>query len=145
MTPRIAPASPELRAFYSARSGWRGAGDERMRLRRAAGLARVRPGARVLDVGCRDAGLKAFLPADVRYQGVDIAPEFAGPDILIRDVSEGLPFPDASFDYVFSIEALEHVPAPFTALSEAHRVLTPGGVLVVSVPNPYHVKEIIWN
>src|SRR3989449_6811099 len=40
---------------------------------------------------------------------------------------------------------LEHVPHPFFTLSEIHRVLGRHGVLVLSVPNPYHVKEIIWN
>ena len=145
MTSRIAPASKELEDFYRARAGWRSRGEERMRFSRATALARVPAGAAVLDIGCRDGGLRAFLPAGVRYQGVDITPEFAGPDILIQDVSKGLPFPDASFDAVFCIEVIEHVPNPFGALTEIHRVLRPGGVLTLSVPNPYHFKELIWN
>jgi SAM-dependent methyltransferase len=142
---RIAPGSDELQGFYRARSAWRSGGEERMRFRQAARLARVAPGAAVLDIGCRDGGLRHFLPADVRYQGMDITPEFAGPDIVIRDISDGIPFPDAMFDHVFCIEVLEHVPNPYGALTEMHRVLRPRGALVLSVPNPYHVKELIWN
>jgi SAM-dependent methyltransferase len=145
MPPKIAPASRELAEFYSARTGWRSAGEERMRFRKATALAHVPPGAAVLDIGARDGGLKRYLPTDVRYQGIDITPEFAAPDILIRDISSGIPFPDRSFDFTFCIEVLEHVPNPFGTLSEIHRVLRPGGVLILSVPNPYHVKEIIWN
>lgn len=141
----IAPGSGELEAFYRARSAWRSGGEERMRQRKAAALAKVAPGAAVLEIGCRDGGLRRFLPSDLRYQGMDIAPEFAAQDILIRDVSDGIPFPDASYDHVFCIEVLEHVPDPFGALTEIRRVLKPDGVLVLSVPNPYHVKELIWN
>ncbi|HTT67041.1 MAG TPA: class I SAM-dependent methyltransferase [Gemmatimonadales bacterium] len=142
---RIAPGSEELQGFYRQRVAWRKTGEERMRFRKAARLARVAPDAAVLDIGCRDGGLRRFLPPGVRYQGMDITPEFAGPDIVVRDVSDGIPFPDASFDHVFCIEVLEHVPNPYGALREMHRVLRPGGVLVLSVPNPYHVKELVWN
>src|SRR5437773_12091547 len=145
MTLKVRPASPELREFYSARTAWRSKGEERMRFRKAAALARVPTGASVLDIGARDGGLKRFLPPGVVYQGIDIAPEFARPDVLIRDISQGIPFPDGSYDFVFCIEVLEHVPNPYGTLGEIHRVLKPGGVLVLSVPNPYHLKEIIWN
>jgi SAM-dependent methyltransferase len=30
-------------------------------------------------------------------------------------------------------------------MAEIRRVLKPGGVFIVSVPNPYHFKELIWN
>jgi SAM-dependent methyltransferase len=142
---RIAPGSEELQGFYRARSGWRSRREERMRFRAAARLARVAPDAAVLDIGCRDGGLQAYLPPGIRYQGMDISPEFAAPAIVIQDISAGIPFPDASFDHVFCIEVLEHVPNPFGALTEIHRVLRPGGVLALSVPNPYHAKELIWN
>ncbi len=44
-----------------------------------------------------------------------------------------LPFPDASFDAVTCLEALEFLPDPRAALSEMARVLRPGGVLLVSL------------
>lgn len=142
---RITPGTETLTQYYRERAGWRHSGEERMRFRAASRLARVQAGAAVLDVGARDGGLRQFLPAGVRYQGLDIAPEFASDQVMIRDISLGLPFPDASFDHVFCIEVLEHVPNPFAALSEFRRVLRDEGVLVVSVPNPYHLKELIWN
>jgi ubiquinone/menaquinone biosynthesis C-methylase UbiE len=43
-----------------------------------------------------------------------------------------LPWPDASFDLVISLEALEFFPRPRRALAEMSRVLKPGGALVVS-------------
>ena len=135
----------ELTEFYSARTDWRSPGEERMRFRKATRLARVFPGAAVLDIGARDGGLRRYLPSDVRYQGIDIAPEFARPDVLIQDISKGIPFPDGSYDFAFIIEVLEHVLNPFATLREIHRVLRPTGVLIVSVPNPYHFKEILWN
>jgi SAM-dependent methyltransferase len=145
MPPRIQPASNELKDFYRARSGWRSSGEETTRFRRAAALARVPAGASVLDIGAREGGLREFLPDGVEYQGIDITPEFASEAVMIRDISEGIPFPDASYDFVFCIEVLEHVPNPFAAFGEISRVLRDGGVLIVSVPNPYHLKEIVWN
>src|SRR2546422_6175459 len=134
-----------LTEFYSARYSWRNAGEERMRFRKATKLAQVRPGSPVLDIGSRNGDLRRYLPPDVKYQGLDIAPEFAAPDILVHDISQGLPFADASFDYVFMVEVLEHTPTAYATAGEIHRVLRPGGVGMVSLPHPYHVKEIIWN
>lgn len=145
MSGRIAPASEELRRFYRDRVTWRHSGEERMRFRKAVRMAKLRAPAIVLDIGARDGGLRAFLPPAVTYQGFEIAPEFASDDIRTGDISEGLPFPDGSFDCAFCIEVLEHVPTPFEALREVYRVVKPGGVLVLSVPNPYHIKELIWN
>src|SRR2546426_1478693 len=105
MGAKIGPSSTELAAFYSARSAWRSRGEERMRFRKASALARVPPGAAVLDIGCRDGGLRAFLPPGVRYQGLDIAPEFAAPDILIQDISGGLPFPDRSEEHTSELQS----------------------------------------
>lgn len=116
-----------------------------MRFKAASRLARVGEDCAVLDIGARDGGLSEWLPASTRYQGLDIAPEFASDRVVIRDVSLGLPFADASFDFVFCIEVLEHVPNPFAALADVRRVLRTDGVLVLSVPNPYHLKELVWN
>src|SRR5207244_13365196 len=139
----IGPSSPEHTDFYRARYDWRNPREERMRFRKATRLAQVRPGGAVLDIGSRNGDLRKYLPSDVKYQGLDIAPEFAAPQILIHDITSGLPFADASFDYVFMIEVLEHTPTAYNTAGEIHRVLRPGGVWMVSVPTPYHVREII--
>jgi SAM-dependent methyltransferase len=142
---KIVAGPRDLADFYTARTDWHSPAEERMRFRKAAALARVPVGAAVLDIGARDRGLRAFLPEAVRYQGIEIDPAFAQPNVLVHDISQGIPFPDRSYDFVFCLEVLEHVPNPFGTLTEIHRVLKPGGVLVLSVPNPYHFKEIIWN
>ncbi len=142
---RIAPGSRELEEFYQQRNRWRHSGEERMRFRAATRLARVPSGARVLDIGARDGGLKAYLPDGVKYQGIEITPPTDNPEVMRHDISNGIPFPDGSFDFVFIIEVMEHLPNPFGAMSEIHRVLAPGGTLILSVPNPYHFKDVIWN
>ena len=62
------------------------------------------------------------------------------PDV-IADIQDLGCFPDASFDVVFLMEVLEHVAAPDAALSEIHRVLAPGGRLVLSTPFLLEVHE----
>ena len=59
------------------------------------------------------------------------------PDRIINAVGENLPFADDSFDVVFSANVLEHTNDPAMVLSEAVRVLRPGGVLQFVFPN-YH-------
>src|SRR2546429_9346854 len=108
MVNRIAPASPELTKFYSERHAWRNSGEERMRLRKHMQLAQVRPGSAVLDIGSRNGDLRKYPPRDVAYQGLDLAPEFAPPDTLIPDITSGFPVRDASFDYEFMIDVLQH-------------------------------------
>ncbi len=142
---KIEPNSAALTDYYGQRAGWRNRGEEHMRFARAARLARVAAGSEVLDIGARDGHLRRYLAADVRYRGVEIAPQFASEHVQIHDVSSGLPFEDGSFDFAFCIEVLEHVPNPWGTLGEIHRVLRPGGILILSVPNPYHFKELIWN
>src|SRR3989442_4148297 len=137
--------SPEPTDCSRSRHDWRNAGEERMRFRKHMQLAQVRPGSAVLDIGSRNGDLRKYLPRDVKYQGLDIAPEFAAPDILIHDITSGLPFSDASFDYVFMVEVLEHTPTAYSTAGEIPRVLRPGGVGVGSVPHPPHVEGIILN
>ncbi len=57
------------------------------------------------------------------------------PDRIIRVADDFLPFSDASFDVVYSGNVLEHTENPGQVLKEAVRVLRPGGILHVEVPN----------
>ena len=59
-------------------------------------------------------------------------------DEFIRcGTGEAIPFPDESFDIVFSFQVLEHVINPEQVIRESARVLRPGGVLYINAPN-YH-------
>ncbi len=51
------------------------------------------------------------------------------------DMTSRFDFPDASFDYVVSIEGIEHIENHFSFLREVRRVLRPGGVLILTTPN----------
>jgi SAM-dependent methyltransferase len=61
----------------------------------------------------------------------------------VRGNAYHLPFADASFDVVIAAEILEHIPDDRTAISEAVRVLRPGGRLAVTVPR-WWPERICW-
>ena len=116
-----------------------------------------RPGQALLDVGCGS----GFLLFDIRERhsglrlcGVDVSLAHLAsltrrkrddqvPDILtLAADAEQLPFPEAAFDWVTSSEVLEHVHRPDRALREMHRVLKPGGTLLVTTPN--RAAVLLW-
>jgi len=90
-----------------------GSGDEVVYLRRSFATRRI--------VGC-DIG--EIFSARARAEGC----------VLVGD-GQGLPFGDASFDFVAAFHSLEHVDDPRTVLSEVRRVLSPGGWFYMGVPN----------
>lgn len=58
--------------------------------------------------------------------------DYPSTDILC--VGQELPFPDATFDMVFTLAVLEHVDDPFACAKEIIRVLKPGGKLFSGLP-----------
>ena len=65
----------------------------------------------------------------------------AGIDLLIWDL-EKIPYPiaDSSFDVVLLTEVFEHLREyPARTLAEGHRILRPGGLLVLSTPNSTYI------
>jgi ubiquinone/menaquinone biosynthesis C-methylase UbiE len=54
-----------------------------------------------------------------------------------------MPFPDASFDSVTAKHTLEHIESPLDGLREIHRVLRPGGVAFLIVPDAAYYKILL--
>ncbi|MBT8228697.1 MAG: methyltransferase domain-containing protein, partial [Bacteroidia bacterium] len=54
-----------------------------------------------------------------------------------------LPFEEGTFDIVVSSEVIEHVPDPLKAITEMHRVLKPGGILVLTTPNRFWYWSVV--
>lgn len=102
--------------------------------------------ARLLDVGCGDGSFLAHLAdhiADpsVSYVGVDYSEYQLAKATQLPfefhpcDLGEGIPLPDGSVDVVHAAEVIEHLYDPDLLVEECHRVLRPGGHLVVTTPN----------
>jgi 2-polyprenyl-3-methyl-5-hydroxy-6-metoxy-1,4-benzoquinol methylase len=100
------------------------------------------PGGRLLDVGCSGGGyLLEMRKLGWQVEGVEMDPDVERFEQLGLDVRSGLAevalaeFPDERFDVVTAWHVLEHVFDPSRVLSEAYRILKPGGVLMLEVPN----------
>lgn len=86
----------------------------------------------LLDYGCGDCPYKPlFAPHVGQYAGADIDRN-PHADILIELPSGRVAADDARFDVLLSTQVLEHVTDPATYLQEAHRLLRPDGLLVLS-------------
>ncbi len=131
----------------------------------------IRPGDRVLDAAC---GLgygshmihyfrksAAVTAVDGSETAIEYAEKsFASDDGQVRFLKGDLPevlsrYENGSFDAVVCMETLEHVNDPEALLLEFHRLLTPGGRIIASVPNdwsdetgkdpnPHHLHVYDW-
>jgi ubiquinone biosynthesis O-methyltransferase len=124
--------------------------------RSALDLAPPLEGRSVLEVGCGAGDFSISLSAaGAHVTGVDFSPraiELARQKARHHNQSiafqvadaQTLPFADDSFDVLFSCECLEHDPDPRRMLSELHRVLKPGGVLILTTENYSNALVLAW-
>ena len=135
------PSRPEL-----SRTGLR-----HLAVRDYLAAREVPRGIRILDVGCGDAALARLL-TDSGYtsiEGCDWLPESAvewpsegGAYRRVDLNAQGLePFAEASFDVVLCSDVIEHLENPSAMLREIRRVLRPGGVAIVTLPNAFNLLE----
>jgi len=97
---------------------------------------------RLLDVACGQGRLILYGPfPGMKFTGTDVsrsslatARERGYEDVVETNVAHPLPFPNQSFDVVVCSHILEHLLEPQRLVSEAYRMLRPGGLLVVGVP-----------
>lgn len=154
VTPR--PSPDELERFYSreyfdAATTSCGFTDHQRKFHARLGegwlvgrqLRREKPSGRVLDVGCatgeflrgiqEGSGWEAF-GTDLSSYAVEVAHRSPGLNITCGELAD-IAFPAEYFDAVFVRNVLEHVLEPEALIEELRRILRPGGLLRLVVPN----------
>jgi SAM-dependent methyltransferase len=104
----------------------------------------ARPGDKVLDVGVGLGRILCRFP-DLDRSGIDISMDYlriaqeAGIDVAFSRI-EDCPYHDAAFDVVICCDVLEHVLDLNRCCEQLLRVLKPGGILIVRVPNEEDIE-----
>ena len=116
-------------------------------------------GGNVLEIGCGwGRGLELLTKAARHYTGIDKNAELISslsaeyPTATFKAASiPPLPFADNTFDFIVTFQVIEHIENDDLFIKEAHRVLKPGGKLLLTTVNktfsltrnPWHVREYI--
>jgi ubiquinone/menaquinone biosynthesis C-methylase UbiE len=162
MTDRTTDVALQVRGLFDAKaadwpSKYAPGGRLASRLTRLADAIayHVPAGGSVLDLGCGSGELAiALATSGMRATGCDISPE------MLRIAAEArapvdwvelepewrvLPFRADAFDAVVASSVLEYVDDPVAVLRECRRVLSPGGIVLCTVPDPRHpVRWLEW-
>lgn len=151
-------------AYFTTRESWR---DWRIEARLLMELAHVKPGARVLEIGCGGGGLLRMLhERGVRSVGVDTLDKalFLSreqlalksretkskkdgkknfslplfPSLVQIGQATTLPFCATSFDAILGQHVVEHLPDVDAAFAEWKRLLKPNGRIALATPNAHY-------
>lgn len=137
------PAAVQRRLWSADPEGWGRFSEPHTRPLFEAVLSGVGagPGVRLLDLGC-GTGLLLQLAGErgAAVTGLDVSPALLAvaaerlPDVDLHVADlQSPPFPDASFDVVTAVNALQFAADPRVAIAEASRVLRPGGRLGIGL------------
>jgi SAM-dependent methyltransferase len=105
-------------------------------------IQNLKPQGRFLEVGCAGgAFLNAARKRGYAVEGVElsedaagIAKEKFGIKVFAGDLLDA-GFDSAAFDIVYMGDVIEHLPDPVNTLKELHRIIAPGGLLVLELPS----------
>ncbi len=151
--PQTAGATLHQASGYDFHTGLLGLGPKGPNSKMVIELANVKPGDRVLDVGCGTGSLtltaQSYAGPSGKVYGIDASPEMievakkkasrSGLEVVFEvGLIEELGFPDATFDLVISRLAIHHLPDDLKrrGFAEILRVLRPGGHLLIADFNP---------
>lgn len=130
--PRLIPARMDDEHLEAIR-------DSVAELQREAIARHVPAGSVVLDVAPQaHAGVRPLLPEGTTLETLDVDPA-AGATYTADLCRENPEIPSGRFDCVFCTEVLEHTLQPFDAVRELHRLLAPGGHLVLTTPFNFRI------
>lgn len=111
----------------------------------------LKPGQKILDAGCGTGNLELAIDKyrikDIHIEAVDFAPRMldlakkkcknmAYVNFSLADLNKKLPFKNNSFNRTVIINTLYAVTDPLFTIKEFHRILKPGGKLIISNPKP---------
>jgi ubiquinone/menaquinone biosynthesis C-methylase UbiE len=109
------------------------------------------PSLRILEAGCGTGLLLGRLRArgNRRLFGIDLSSGMLagarGEGNAVAQASvTALPFPDNTFDVVYSFKVLAHVPDIVQAMAEFARVVRPGGTIVAEFYNRHSLRGLRW-
>ncbi|GAB3752784.1 class I SAM-dependent methyltransferase [Microlunatus parietis] len=100
----------------------------------------------VLDVGCGDGAFARRLPSRSRWIGLDSSPEMLARTTArpaVRADARRLPFQDGSLGAVVCKYMLYHLGDPSVVITEAHRVLRPGGLFLAVTRSRSQDPELV--
>src|SRR3954471_24788211 len=104
-----------------------------------------KPPGRLLDIPAGEGALALRMERHgFQVACADLYPEIfklEKQEVVPADLDSGLPFEDASFDYLVCVEGLEHIENPANAIREFSRIIKTGGTLIASVPNIMNIEE----
>lgn len=104
----------------------------------------------ILDLGCGDGAIHHLFLGDVESVGIDVDPSpLPKAKLFMKKVVQGdarhLPFRAGTFGSILGICVVEHLWAIDACLTEAARVLRPGGTLIATVPSSNWKALYFWN